>query len=230
MSSDHSLFPTKLTTHVPSPASRHSHGHASRVSSLTPKSRSTLFLAITNTHRITNPRQAHQSLTPSHPLLRTTSAAKAHSSIAFGISTAMSRDPSRFLLAPLRDTPFPPLPWEERLYRQLNLASHSSDLSLPTVNEPTPQLRFSKNRHYHHRPLLRGNSSNNIYRRKRRSFSLSSLASTSPGASPGATCRICGIVGRAPTPCPWLHFGSRLCWRRLASSIARPGILECFGL
>jgi hypothetical protein len=198
---------------------------------LTPKSQSELFLTITNTHRITNPRQPHQSSTPSHPPLRPTSAAKAHSFIAFEVSTTMSRDLLRFLLAPLRDTPFPPLPWEERLRRVLHLASHSLDPSLPTVNELTPQLRSSKNRHHHRHPLLRGNSSNNSNNRKKRcSFSLSSLASTSPDASRGATCRICGIVGRAPTLCPWLHFGSRLCWRRLVSSIARRGILECFGL
>lgn len=213
----------------PSPASRHSHEYASRVSSLTPKSRSVLFLTITGTH-ITNPRQPHQSFTPSHPPLRPISAVKAHSSIAFGISTAMSRDLSRFLLAPLRDTPFPLPPWEDRLHRLLHLASHSSDPSLPTVNGPIPQLRSSKNRHHHHRPLLRGNSSHNNFKRKRCSFSPSSLASTLPDAPHGATCRICGIVGRAPTPWPWLHFGSRLCWRRLVSSIARRGILECFGL
>jgi hypothetical protein len=208
-----------------SEASRHSHEYASRVSSLTLKSQSALFLVIAGTHRITNPRQPHQSLTLSHPPLRPTSAAKAHSLIAFGISTAMSRDLLRFILAPLRDTQFPPLPWETRLHWLLHLASHSSDPSLPTVNEPTPQLRSSKSRHHHHHPPLHANS-----RRKRSSFSLSSLASTSPDVSLGATCRICGIVGRAPTRCLWLHFGSCLCWRRLVSSIARRGILECFEL
>ncbi|KAF8489571.1 Ion transport protein-domain-containing protein, partial [Russula emetica] len=102
------------------------------------------ILAITSTRRITNPRQPHQSLTPPRPPLQPASAAKAHSSIAFGISTAMSRDLLRFLLATLRGTRLPPLLWEGRLHRLLHLASHSSDPSLPTVNEPTPRLHSSK--------------------------------------------------------------------------------------
>jgi len=168
---------------------------------------SELFLTITSTHRITNPQRPYQSLALSHPLLRPTSAAKAHSSIAFEISTSVSRDLLRFLMPPLRDTPFPPLPWQW-LHRVLHLASHSSDPSLPTGKEPIPRLPSSKNRHHHYHHLLRGNSSKNNNRRKRCSFSLSSLASTSREASRVATCRICGIVGRAPTLplCLHVHF------------------------
>jgi hypothetical protein len=212
----------------PSPASSRSREYASRVSSLTPKSQSALFLTTTSIHRITNPPQPHQWFTPSHPPLRPTSTAKAHSFIAFGTSTAISRDLLRFPIPPLRDRLFPSPPWGERLHRLLHLASHLSGQSLLTVNELTPHLRSSKSRHRHH-PLLR-DSNNNNNRIKRCSFSLSSLASTSPDTSRGATCRICGIVGHAPTPCPWLHFGSRLYWRRLVLSIARRIILECFGL
>ena len=228
MSFDSSRFSYQPHNARPSPASKRSHEFASRVSSLTPKSHSELFLTITSTHRITNPQQPYQSLALSHPLLRPTSAAKAHSSIAFGISTAMSRDLLRFLLPLLRDTPFHPLPWQW-LHRVLHLASHSSGPSLPTGKEPIPRLPSSKNRHHYHHLLFRGNSSKNN-RRKRCSFSLSSLASTSRDASRVATCRICGIVGRAPTPCLWSHFGSCLCWRRQVSSIAGRITLECFGL
>ena len=50
---------------------------------------------------------------------------------------------------------------EEGLYRQLHPASHSSNPSLSTTNEPTLQLRCLKNCHHRHHPLLRGNSNNN---------------------------------------------------------------------
>ena len=77
------------------PASRPSREYASRVSSLTPTSQSALLLAI-NTYPIITPRQPHQSLTPSHPPLRPTSAAKAHSSIAFVVSMGTLPGPSLF--------------------------------------------------------------------------------------------------------------------------------------
>lgn len=177
----------------PPTASRHLLEFVSQASFLTPKSPSALSWTIT-THRIIALR-LHQSLTPSHTPLRPTSTGEALSSIAFEVSTGMSRDLLRFLLTPLQDTTFPPLPWEERLHRLLHLVLHSSDLSLLPVNEPTPQLRSSKKCHHRH-PLFRGNN-----RKKRCSFYPSSSASTSRDTSRGATCRICGIAGRARTPC-----------------------------
>ena len=176
-----------MSRHPPA-ASRHLLEFVSQVSSSTPKSPFALSC------RIIAPRP-HQLLTPSHTSLRPTSTEEAQFSIALKVSMAMSRDLLRFLLKPLQDTTFPPLPWQERLHRLLHLVLHSSDLSLLPVNEPTPQLRSSKRRHHRH-PLFRGNN-----RKKRRSFYPSSLASTSRDTSRGATCHICGIAGRAPTSC-----------------------------